>query len=1110
MPTSETVLLNDNNRHRRITGAAKFHNAGYFGERVVAGTGENWDISYYNPGGLVLDPLHIGTGTADHPLSTAAVFFQFAPKARLIQLPMCCLISSDPDRCYVKFADTALPVIKEYNVLNQFNSFTQSYNATTKAMYEAAMYEVPNLKLHWSMGNKDGEEYSKITDLECMYGIAACKIMVDGTIVPEGFSSEAITVDFTCPDMIAYSLFATSPNASGSKPSGTSYAAPTCCALSCLVDDFFIDKTGKPLTREAMYRFLKDHCLDIDTEGFDIETGYGFVCLPDPSEIILTDYVDSEVDTPLTPPDSEDENNKEEDDMSKQPEQIRENYKPYETHMLNKDLCQITVIPYQSIKEVGFAQCTQPKETVMSWYNRQDDKPQIVTNGGLFNMSTGTNILSFVDEGKEQNYKANFEGIGVISSNPAALIPGSDSEKDWKDFMSAYPVLVKNGKALTKFDKGNELNYYAARTAIGVTKNGDVIILTVDKSNAQGGMLFSKMADVFEEYGAWYAINLDGGGSVYKMEFGKVTNEPTEARLVDNVFYVKLKEVNDMSENPNVNLDPIVVKSGDYYAHEPIDLKVGVDTSADQPAKVLTTIPVGAMFSINSTMQWNGVTWAVASYNYEIGFIACTGSNFDTIPPLPAIFFTDEGAPVIVDRYESDDNGQYYHVAYKAIDSDGAYIVGDKVDSMYSAESLEYSMYYEGTLVDDTVEGDSDMNITPGEGSGEGDPEEPEFDDYPALYQVNPSMVNTVLNVRSAPINGSVITTLSPGTVVTVLTVENGGEWAKIEYNENGDIGYCAMAYLIYYGESEDDKESGSKPEDPSDEVQEPETPSDDEKSTSNSDEIVRILNDIDPRKNVVVVEMIEDVVAAGIEIDDNRMTNRVDVNIPAGTKLIAINWLGCNGECLIVCQNTNIKYGTHMNSLESMIDIFSHSPIEIVGVLPRVDPDMISSLSGASVVKLSDNLEYMIPSYGEHEDIINLPVTPVTARYGVMIGEATKNAIYFYDDCGVYIVEDGNYEVVGELYETDDEDYDSDDDGASDDSDEYDAYPWLDGAADKDSVNPEYREGVNFAICSELLPLDESGNFNPKAPVTKEELANIIYLICANEEEDTVEDPIE
>ena len=33
------------------------------------------------------------------------------------------------------------------------------------------------------------------------------------------------------------------------------------------MDDYFIDKTGKPLSREAMLRFFRDHCRDIYLPG---------------------------------------------------------------------------------------------------------------------------------------------------------------------------------------------------------------------------------------------------------------------------------------------------------------------------------------------------------------------------------------------------------------------------------------------------------------------------------------------------------------------------------------------------------------------------------------------------------------------------------------------------------------------------------------------------------------------------------------------------------------------------------------------------------------------------------------------------------------------------
>ena len=116
---------------------------------------------------------------------------------------------------------------------------------------------------------------------------------------------------------------------------------------------------------------------------------------------------------------------------------------------------------------------------------------------------------------------------------------GVDKDGGWKDFMSAYPVLVRNGVAVETYDKGTELNYKAARQAIGYKSDGSVIIVTVDKI---GAMKFDELAKIFVEAGAEFAMNLDGGGSVQKWIGGEVANSPTENRAVDNVFMVYLKD----------------------------------------------------------------------------------------------------------------------------------------------------------------------------------------------------------------------------------------------------------------------------------------------------------------------------------------------------------------------------------------------------------------------------------------------------------------------------------------------------------------------------------------------------------------------------------------
>lgn len=212
-------------------------------------------------------------------------------------------------------------------------------------------------------------------------------------------------------------------------------------------------------------------------------------------------------------------------------------YKPFQTVKINS-YTQLDIVPHSSIEAVAFEKCADPKETLGSYYSSKEKKPQIMINGGLFNMSTGHNVMSFVCDGKEQNYQNGFTGMGVLGSDPAKLVYGTDKARKWKYFMTAYPMLVINGKANTVYGNASNLNYLTLRSAVGVREDGTLLILTVDKP----GMKFAEMAKIFVEYDAQYAMNLDGGGSVRKMHENKVMNMPIENRPVDNVFCVYLKE----------------------------------------------------------------------------------------------------------------------------------------------------------------------------------------------------------------------------------------------------------------------------------------------------------------------------------------------------------------------------------------------------------------------------------------------------------------------------------------------------------------------------------------------------------------------------------------
>ena len=212
-------------------------------------------------------------------------------------------------------------------------------------------------------------------------------------------------------------------------------------------------------------------------------------------------------------------------------------YMSFQTVRVN-EYTQLDIIPFDSIQEVRFCKLAEPTEMLEHYYNRAENKPNIMVNGGLFDMKTGHNVMSFVSMYTEQNYKNGFVGMGTTCYKAQTLQYGKDNEKEWRDFMTAYPMLVIDGKANKEYGNAKTLNYRTARTAIGVTETGNVLVLTVDKP----GMTFEQMTAIFLQYHTVYAMNLDGGGSVRKLHNGKVVNNPSENRKVDSAFCVYLKK----------------------------------------------------------------------------------------------------------------------------------------------------------------------------------------------------------------------------------------------------------------------------------------------------------------------------------------------------------------------------------------------------------------------------------------------------------------------------------------------------------------------------------------------------------------------------------------
>lgn len=256
---------------REYLGVDKFHAKGYTGKRVHALTGERLD-----------------EWMTQHSQQTAAVFHEMAPDAKLSYAPF----------------PGASNVVEKFHALKgdacvMFVSLAvQGGNGK-----EIADEAIPDdLFVCVGAGNYD-EDYANGMMLPASaYGVGAVDIrwsaMRGGKPLPGAnllvhsaqYTSHSDHVDFGA----AAGLYL---NGNDTFP-GTSCAAPVLAGMAALVNDFFIDKTGRPLPHLSMLRFMKDHAVDIEEKGKDRKSGWGVPRLPDPDTIDIWLYQVPEKEEP--------------------------------------------------------------------------------------------------------------------------------------------------------------------------------------------------------------------------------------------------------------------------------------------------------------------------------------------------------------------------------------------------------------------------------------------------------------------------------------------------------------------------------------------------------------------------------------------------------------------------------------------------------------------------------------------------------------------------------------------------------------------------------------------------------------------------------------------
>ncbi|MCX6375495.1 MAG: phosphodiester glycosidase family protein, partial [Armatimonadetes bacterium] len=180
------------------------------------------------------------------------------------------------------------------------------------------------------------------------------------------------------------------------------------------------------------------------------------------------------------------------------------------------------------------------------------------------------------------------------------------------DAVGGCPWLVRDGKQfIDAKEEGSGAGFYAGvhpRTAVGVTKDGKLIIVTVDgRQSVSGGMTLAQLADVMLSQGCIEAANLDGGGSTTMATAFGILNSPSSGipRAVANGLAV--------FGNPSSSVDvefavstPSPVPSGTTTQLCLLDSSTGQPLNADVANRAIWST-TGGMGFVDQSGRFYGV-----------------------------------------------------------------------------------------------------------------------------------------------------------------------------------------------------------------------------------------------------------------------------------------------------------------------------------------------------------------------------------------------------------------------------------------------------------------------------------------------------------------------
>ena len=183
-------------------------------------------------------------------------------------------------------------------------------------------------------------------------------------------------------------------------------------------------------------------------------------------------------------------------------------------------------------------------------------------NGSFFDIKNGGSVVflqrdkQMIDSSRRNNHFYD-EGAIALKKGKVHIIKrptsGWEVNKKYNDILSSGPLLIHDGNKVELQDHNFNTTRHP-RTALGIAKEGTLVLITVDGRNEKAaGMRIVELQSLMAWLGCTYALNLDGGGSTTFWIQGKtvnsIVNYPSDNKKFDHQGERKVANVLLILEN---------------------------------------------------------------------------------------------------------------------------------------------------------------------------------------------------------------------------------------------------------------------------------------------------------------------------------------------------------------------------------------------------------------------------------------------------------------------------------------------------------------------------------------------------------------------------------